>query len=37
MGVILLYVLVRVGEEREAWKWRWRLFVWEEELVGNLG
>lgn len=26
---------VRVGENGEAWKWRMRLFVWEEELEGE--
>jgi len=25
----------RVGEGGEGWKWRWRLFVLEEEMVGE--
>jgi len=25
-----------VGRDGEAWKWRWRLFAWEGELVGDL-
>jgi hypothetical protein len=29
-------MLVRLGEDGEAWKWRRRLFVWECERVGEL-
>jgi len=24
------------GEEGEAWSWRRRLFVWEEEMLGDM-